>query len=120
VSARVFICLTCNRYAPPPAEELTPGQCLATAVKSAAAKAASQVTVRTVVCLNGCPHPCAAALRDPGKSVIRFAELTTDDATALLEAAELYAQSTDGELAPESLPPTLRAKVSARAAPRVV
>jgi predicted metal-binding protein len=44
------------------------------AVKSAAAKAASQVAVRTVVCLNGCPHPCAAALRDPGKSVIRFAE----------------------------------------------
>ncbi len=91
------------------------------AVKFAAAQTASPITVRTVVCLNGCPQPCAAALRDPGKSVIRFAELTTDDATALIEAAELYARSTDGDLPPEALPATLRAKVSSgRLAPRAV
>jgi predicted metal-binding protein len=118
VSGRVFVCLTCNRYAPPPAGEPTPGQRLAAAMKAAAVKAASPVAVRTVECLNGCPHPCTAALRGPGKCVIRFAELATEDAPALIEAAELYARSADGDIPAEALPASLRAKVSGRVGAR--
>jgi predicted metal-binding protein len=118
VSGRVFVCLTCNRYASNAAGELTPGQRLAAAMRLTAAKVASPVAIRTVECLNGCPHPCTAALRAPGKCVIRFAELTTDDAAALIEAAELYARSPDGDIRPEALPATLRAKVSGRVGAR--
>ncbi len=118
MSGRIFVCLTCNRYAPPPAGEPTPGQRLATAMKAAAVRAASPVAVRTVECLNGCPHPCTAALRAPGKCVIRFAELAADDAPALIEAAEVYARSADGDLPAELLPASLRAKVSGRVSAR--
>jgi predicted metal-binding protein len=106
--------MTCNRYAPSPADQETPGQRLAAALKHASANTSSPVTVRTVVCLNGCPHPCTAALRGPGKCVIRFAELTTDDAPALIQVAEMYAQSADGDIPVEALPASLRGKVSDR------
>ena len=114
MTGRIFVCQTCNRYAPPKAGEATPGARLAGAMKAAAARAPSPVVVRTVECLNGCPRPCAAALRAPGKCVIRFAALTADDAAALVEAAALYAQSADGNIADEALPAALRAKVSSR------
>lgn len=114
MNRRVFVCLTCNRYAPPPEGQPTPGQRLAAAVKAAIATAADPVTVRTVVCLNGCPQPCTAALREPGKCVIRFSGLTTDDAAALIEAATLYAGSADGDVPTEALPAALRGKVAGR------
>lgn len=111
---RVFVCTTCNRYAPAPAGQATPGQHLAQAMKRHAAQCGSTIAVRTVECLNGCPHPCMAALRTPGKCVIRFSELTVEDAPALLEAAALYAASPDGDMAPETLPASLRGRVSDR------
>ncbi len=111
---RVFICTTCNRYAATPPGQATPGQCLALAMKQHAARCGSTVAVRTVECLNGCPHPCTAALRVPGKMVIRFSELTAEDAPALLDAASRYAESPDGDVPTEALPASLRSKVSDR------
>lgn len=111
---RVFVCTTCDRYDPVPAGQATPGQRLAHAMKQHAARCGSTVAVRTVECLNGCPHPCTAALRTPGKMVIRFSGLTTEDAPALLDAATLYAECPGGNVAAEVLPPSLRAKVSDR------
>lgn len=109
MTARLFVCVTCSRYAPAPAGEATPGQRLAAAARAAAARAG--VAVRTVECLNGCPHPCTAALRDPGKAVMRFSGLTAEDAPALVEAAALYAASGDGRVT-EALPPALRGKLA--------
>jgi predicted metal-binding protein len=119
MSGRVFVCATCHRYAPVPAGQPTPGLLLAAAMKRHAAAAGGGVTVRTVECLNGCPQPCAAALRMPGKMVIRFARLTTADAPALLHAADLYARSPDGDVTTDALPAGLRGKVADRVAPRV-
>ena len=118
MSGRVFICTTCNRYTPAPAGEPTPGQRLAHAMRQHAARCGSGIAVRTVECLNGCPRPCTAALRMPGKMVIRFAELTPDDAPALLDAASLYAASADGDVPAESLPASLRAKITDRVSVR--
>ena len=115
---RVFVCTTCNRYAPASAGQATPGQRLAHAMKQHAARCGSTVAVRTVECLNGCPHPCTAALRMPGKMVIRFSELTAEDAPALLEAAARYAESADGDIPTEALPVVLRGKVSDRVSVR--
>lgn len=111
---RVFVCATCNRYDPAPAGQETPGLRLAHAMKQHAARRGGTVAVRTVECLNGCPHPCTAALRTPGKVVIRFSGLVTEDAPALLDAAALYAESPDGDVPAEALPASLRGKVSDR------
>ena len=112
MTGRIFVCTTCNRYAAPAAGEVTPGMRLAAAMKRCAARTGGGIAVRTVECLNGCPHPCTAALRSPGKVILRFSELGADDATALLEAAQLYADCPDGDLPMEALPASLRAKVS--------
>ena len=117
-AGRIFVCTTCNRYTPAAAGEATPGLRLALAMRQHAARCGSTVAVRTVECLNGCPHPCTAALRMPGKVVIRFAELTAEDAPALLEAAARYAESPDGDVPPEALPASLRSKVSDRVSMR--
>ncbi len=115
---RVFVCMTCDRYAPASVGQATPGQRLALAMKQHAARRGSTVAVRTVECLNGCPHPCTAALRTPGKMVIRFSGLTADDAPALLDAAALYAESFNGDVPSEGLPASLRGKVSDRVSVR--
>jgi predicted metal-binding protein len=117
VSGRIFVCLTCNRYAPPSSGEATPGRRLAEAVKTRAHSPGHVVTVRTVECLNGCPHPCTAALRTPGKCLIRFSGLAPEDAPALVELAERYAESADGNLPDELFPPALRQKLSLRVPP---
>ncbi len=114
MSGRIIVCLTCNRYAPPEQGAPTPGRRLATALLASARAPGRDVTVRTVECLNGCPHPCTAALRMPGKCAIRFSGLTPDDAPALIEAAESYAGSASGDIPPEALPAALRGKVSLR------
>ena len=119
--SRVFVCTTCNRYAATPAGQATPGQCLALAMKRHAAQSGSTVAVRTVECLNGCPHPCTAALRAPGKMVIRFSELTVEDAPALLDAASRYAESpgwrrADGGAAGVAAQPKVSDRVSVPAA----
>ena len=117
MNGRIFICTTCNRYAAPAGMtpgDMTPGQRLALAMKRCAAAAGSAIAIRTVECLNGCPRPCTAALRAPGKTVMRFSELTPDDAQALLDAATCYAESADGDIPPDALPESLRIKLSGR------
>jgi predicted metal-binding protein len=114
MSGRIIVCLTCNRYAAAVAGEATPGRRLAAALQAEAQQPGRPVTVRTVECLNGCPHPCTAALRMPGKCVIRFSGLTPDDAPALIEAAAHYAASADGDIPDDALPSSLRDKISLR------
>ena len=113
----IFVCTTCSRYAPPPRGEPTPGQCLAEAMIAIEGGRNGPVPVRTVVCLNGCPKPCTAALREPGKFTIRFSHLTAGDACGLLEIAERYAASPDGDVPLDAFPAGLRAKVTSRIPP---
>jgi predicted metal-binding protein len=110
--ARIFICTTCNRYEPAAAGETSPGRARALAMKRAALAAGNSVAVRMVECLNTCPQPCAAALREPGKAVIRFGRLDPEDAPALLTAAEAYAEAPTGDLPESAMPARLRAKVT--------
>lgn len=117
MSGRILVCLTCNRYAPPAAGETAPGRRLAEALTARAHEPGRAVTVRTVECLNGCPKPCTAAFRTPGKCLIRFSGLVPEDAPALIELAERYAESPDGNLDPSQFPSGLGAKVSLRVPP---
>jgi predicted metal-binding protein len=117
MSARIFVCMTCDRYAPTAPGEPTPGRRLALALLASARATGREIAVRTVECLNGCPHPCTAALRAPGKCAIRFSSLTPDDAPALIEVAACYAGSFDGDIPPGAMPGHLGSKVSLRVAP---
>jgi predicted metal-binding protein len=110
--ARIFICTTCNRYVPAPAGEMSPGLKLAQEMKRTAAAAGTGLAVRMVECLNTCPQPCAAALREPGKVVIRFGRLEPEDAPALIAVAEAYGQSRNGTLPETAMPERLRPKVT--------
>ena len=109
---RVFVCSTCSRYAPPAAGESTRGQEMVRACKQASAAKGGSIAVRSVECLNGCPQPCTAALRTPGKTLVRFSELVPDDAGALIEAAMMHAESPTGDLPIEALPDRLRKKIA--------
>jgi predicted metal-binding protein len=111
-AGRIFVCVTCDRYAAHSDCQPTPGQKLANAVRQSAQKSGSSMSVRAVECLNGCPHPCTAALRAPGKAVIRFSYLNEADASALLDVATAYANSPSGEMDDGQIPERLRAKVS--------
>lgn len=110
--ARIFVCTTCNRYEPPAADTASPGLQLAQTMKRMAAEGGHAVAIRMVECLNTCPQPCAAALREPGKVVIRFGRLGPEDALALLAAAEAYAETKNGDLAESAIPERLRPKVT--------
>ncbi|WP_207485237.1 DUF1636 family protein [Arenibaculum pallidiluteum] len=117
MAGKIFVCTTCNRYAHAPPGEPTPGQKLAEAMIAIEGGRRGPVAIRTVVCLNNCPKPCAAALRQPGKYVIRFSGLSAGDAPALLEIAERYAASMDGDVPLRDFPEHLRCKVSDRIPP---
>jgi len=112
--ARIFVCTTCNRYEPAAAGADSPGLQLARAMKRVSASAGNEVAVRMVECLNTCPQPCAAALREPGKVVIRFGRLEPEDAPALLAAAVAYAATANGDIVESAMPERLRLKVTGR------
>jgi predicted metal-binding protein len=111
MSGRIFVCTTCDRYATAPTTP-TPGQVLVAIMKASVPRDGQGITVRVVECLNNCHHPCAAALRAPGKAVIRFAGLKPEDVPALLDAATLYDASIDGNILDEQIPAALKRKVS--------
>ena len=117
MTGRLFVCSTCSRYAPPPSGQPTPGQRLHAACVRAAADMKADVVIRSVECLNGCLHPCMAALSTPGKSRIRLADLAIEDAAALIEATIAHAESELGRAEEEILPPALLRKLAGPAVP---
>lgn len=118
MNGRITVCVTCNRYARPEPGEPTPGLLLSRAV--AAEGRDRGIGVRAVECLNGCPHPCTAALRASGKCVLRFSGLTPADAPELIEVALCYADSCDGDIPKSALPARLRDRLSLKVAPTIL
>lgn len=106
--ARLLVCATCDRYAVPRASP-SRGERLIAALR---ATAGASLVLRIVECLNGCPRPCTAALRAPGKASLRFSALGPEDAPALAALARRYAESADGEVADAALPAGLRARLT--------
>jgi predicted metal-binding protein len=84
MKARLFVCTTCDRYAVPPGCP-TRGEQMLASVQAEAARLGVAAAVSSVVCVNSCPRPAGAALREGrGGGVFRFALLAPADAPALV------------------------------------
>lgn len=84
MKARLFVCTTCDRYATERPDE-TRGEAMLAAVQAEAARQGAAGAVSAVPCVNSCPRPCGAAVREGrGGGVFRFAHLVPSDAPALV------------------------------------
>jgi predicted metal-binding protein len=117
-AGRLFVCATCVRDQVLPAgEELTAGERLAEAVRGLIARDGSDVPLRAVACLNGCPHPCNASLRGKGKALFRFNTLDESCAADLIALAELYRAHPTGMIEDAKMSKRLREKLNLKIPP---
>lgn len=112
----LYVCVTCVRNGSTPLERRR-GRDFAETAKSYAKKRGLLQPIRSVECLMGCPTPCNATLRSPGKVMFRFSGLDRDDAPDVIEISARYAENESGELLQEQLPLRLRGKLAARVMP---
>jgi predicted metal-binding protein len=115
-SPLLYVCVTCARYATSAADRRR-GRDLADATANYARERGVAQPIRCVECLMGCPTPCNATLRTPGKATLRFSGLDIDDVPALFEIATRYAENQDGDISLDQLPARLRHKLAARVMP---
>jgi predicted metal-binding protein len=116
VAPSLYICVTCPRDSVS-AGDGHRGRNIADAAKRYARERGLSHFVRSVECLMGCPTPCNAALRTPGKATIRFSRLGVADVPALFEIAARYAECEKGDLERHQPPPSLREKLADKVMP---
>ncbi len=118
-SAVIYVCTTCRRPDDPETHP-RPGASLADATIRAAA--GSDVEVRPLRCLANCKRGCTAVLRRnhaaaPAWTYV-FGHLDAAiDAQALVQGAQLLAQSTDGLMPWKGRPDALKRGLIARVPP---
>ena len=113
VTARLYVCTTCDRYAPVLVSP-TRGEIMLAAVQAEAARQGADGIVSPVPCVNSCPRPAGAALREGrGGAVFRFARLAPADAAALVTFAASWACGD-----PVAVPASLAGRVASYILPR--
>lgn len=110
---KILVCVTCPRYLAKAGDEKTLGFALAKEIMTLLGGEATG-NVRLVNCLAGCKNACNVALTARGKTRLRFSRLGPGDGPSIIEAAKMYAQSADTEMATEQFPEALRDRLSAR------
>jgi predicted metal-binding protein len=113
MKARLFVCTTCDRYMLPP-QEPSRGERMLAAVQAEAERQGVAAAVSSVACVNSCPRPAGAAMREGrGGGVFRFARLAPEDAPALVG---FLAQRGAGEAV--AVPASLADRVASYILPR--
>ena len=106
----LLVCRTCPRYHRRRSGEF--GRRLTSALTALVRNGSSDVAVRGVLCLGGCPRNGVAAVDGPGKARVRFANLTEDDAADLLAAAAAHERCASGEPSELDISDRLRSRIS--------
>ncbi len=106
----LLVCRTCPRYDRRRSGEF--GRRLTSALTALVRDGSSDVAVRGVLCLGGCPRNGVAAIDGPGKARVRFTSLTEDDAADLLAAAAAHDRCASGEPSELDLADGLRGRIS--------
>ena len=112
--------ITVDPHSPMPKGLLTDrrrGRDLADAAQSYARDLGLALPIRCVECLMGCPTPCNATLRTPGKATLRFSGLDVGDVPALFEVATRYAETENGDISLDQLPLRLQHKLASKVMP---
>jgi predicted metal-binding protein len=113
MKARLFVCTTCDRYAPMVVSP-TRGETMLAAVEQEAVRLGAAGIVSPVPCVNSCPRPAGAAVREGrGGGVFRFARLAPQDAPALVAFAVQRASGIAVEV-----PASLAGRVASYTLPR--
>jgi predicted metal-binding protein len=113
MKARLFVCTTCDRYAAAQ-DGPTRGEVMLAAVQDEAERRGAVGLVHAVSCVNSCPRPSGAAVREGrGGGVFRFARLSPADAPALVD---FVLRRSSGEAA--EVPPDLTLRVASYIMPR--
>ena len=112
---RLNICQTCERDGPVESDGRTRGEHLTAALETllAGSELRHLMSLRRVPCLSGCPNPCNASFKAPGKLSLRFSLLGEGEARDLLGFARLYIASEDGEVDEDQWPESLRIRLTA-------
>jgi predicted metal-binding protein len=106
----LLVCRTCPRYDRRRSGEF--GRRVTSAIAGLVRDGSSDIAVRGVLCLGGCPRDGVAAIDGPGKARVRFADLNEDDAADLLAAAAVHERCASGEPSELDLSDRLRGRIS--------
>jgi predicted metal-binding protein len=102
----LLICRTCPRY-----DRRATGQ-FARDLTAAIRADGRDVRTRNVQCLGGCPDDCVVAVDGPGMTRVRFTGVTSDDASAIINAALAHQASGTGNPGDWLIPAELTSRIS--------
>ena len=108
----LLICRTCPRY-----DRRTTGQ-FAQDLTAAIRADHSNIPTRNVQCLGGCPDNSVVAVDGPGMTRVRFTGITSDDATAIINATLSHQASDTGNPGDWFIPSELTSRLSSVTAKR--
>ena len=102
----LLICRTCPRY-----DRRTTGQ-FSRDLTAAIRADGRDIPTRNVQCLGGCPDNSVVAVDGPGMTRVRFTGITSDDATAIINAALAHQASATGNPGDWFIPSELTSRIS--------
>ena len=103
----LLICRTCPRYDRRATGQF--GRDLTAAIRADG----RDVPTRNVQCLGGCPDHSVIAVDGPGMTRVRFTSMTSNDATAIIDATLAHHASATGDPSDWPIPPELSGRISA-------
>ena len=102
----LLICRTCPRY-----DRRATGQ-FARDLTAAVRADGRDIPTRNVQCLGGCPDDNVIAVDGPSKTRVRFTSITSDDATAIINATLAHQASSTGNPGDWLIPAELTCRIS--------
>lgn len=114
-----MICDTCKRGDALPVDGKTCGEALANLIEAQASRSLHAIKIERHSCLMGCDRACNIALQQDGKLTYVLGNFnpSNNDATAIIDYAEMYAASETGRVPYREWPEGIKGHFVARIPP---